>query len=243
MNVPLLDLRAQYATIRDEVERVVLEILRDQQFVLGPTVERFEREIERHSGARHAIGVASGSDALLLALLALGIGRGDTVVTTPFTFFATAGAVSRVGARIVFADIDPETFNVSAETLAAALDRGPVQGKIAILPVHLYGRLAPMDDVAAVARRVGAGVIEDAAQAIGARGPPSPARSRSSARCRSSPRRISAAPATAAWCSARTTISPSDSASFGCTGAGGGTTTISWGSIRVWTPSRRRSSP
>lgn len=170
MRVPLLDLRAQYATIRRDVERAVAELLESQQFVLGPAVERFEREIAEYTGAPHAVGVASGSDALLLALLALGVGPGDAVVTTPFTFFATASAVARAGARIVFADIDAQSFNLSAETVERAL-AGPRRpaGRWALLPVHLYGRVAPMESLGALARRYDAPIVEDGAQSIGAR--------------------------------------------------------------------------
>lgn len=174
MRIPLLDLKAQFAEIRSEVEHAVAEVFASQQFVLGPAVERFEHEMEQYTGAPHAIGVASGSDALLLALMALDVGRGDTVVTTPFTFFATAGAIARVGARIVFADIEPETFNLSAATVQCALERESLRdGKLVLLPVHLYGRLAPMEELCALARERGARVVEDAAQAVGARKPSS----------------------------------------------------------------------
>ena len=168
MKVPLLDLKAQYATVREEVERAVAAVFDEQHFVLGPIVSRFEREMEAYTGARHAIGVASGSDALLLALQALEIGPGDTVVTSPFTFFAPAGAVARVGATLRFADIDPETFNLDPEGVARVLD-ATTTGRRVILPVHLYGRLAAMDELARAAERFDAVLVEDAAQAVGAR--------------------------------------------------------------------------
>ena len=169
MKVPLLDLRAQYATIRGEIEQTVAEVFAEQGFVLGPRVERLEREIEAYTGAPRAVGVASGSDALLLALMALGIGPGDTVVTTSFSFFATASAPVRVGARVVFADIDPATFNLTAATIEAALARQPPSGRLVVLPVHLYGRSAPMEEIVGLARDLGAPIVEDAAQSLGAR--------------------------------------------------------------------------
>ena len=171
MKVSLLDLQAQYAEIRSEIDHAVAAVFASQQFVLGAAVERFEREMEQFSGARYAIGVASGSDALLLALMALEIGPDDSVVTTPFTFFATAGAVARVGAKLVFADIDPATFNLSAATVERALERTPSgKGRLVLLPVHLYGRMAPMPELCTFAQSRGARLVEDAAQAVGARG-------------------------------------------------------------------------
>jgi len=171
MRVPLLDLRAQYETIRHDVERAVARVFADQQFVLGVTVERFEADMKAYTGARHAIGVASGSDALLLALMALEIGPPDAVVTTPFSFFATASSVVRSGARLVFADIDPETFNLAPVAVAAALAETVHAVRRAVLmPVHLYGRLAPMTALSTIAVEHGVTIVEDAAQAIGARG-------------------------------------------------------------------------
>lgn len=169
MRVPLLDLRAQWTTIRADVERAVAEVFAEQSFVLGERVERFERAIAAYTGAPHAIGVASGSDALLLALMALDVGPGDTIVTTSFSFFATVSAPVRLGASVVFADLDPETFNLSVETVRAALERRRPQGRVVILPVHLYGRAAPMNGLVALARTLGAPIVEDAAQSIGAR--------------------------------------------------------------------------
>ncbi len=173
MRVPLLDLKAQYQTIRAETERAVEHVFVDQQFVLGPSVDRFESEMRVYTGARQAVGVASGSDALLLALMALDLGPGDAVVTTPFTFFATAGSIVRTGARLVFADIDPATFNIAPEAARAALALAAKSARrLVLMPVHLYGRLAAMQELCAAAALHGAVVVEDAAQALGARGAP-----------------------------------------------------------------------
>jgi len=170
MNVPLLDLKAQYATIRADVERALAELFAEQHFILGPAVERFENEMKAYTRAGHAIGVASGSDALLLALMALEVGPHDAVVTTPFTFFATAGSIVRTGARLVFADIDPATFNIAPDAAAAALAGASRNARRTVLmPVHLYGRVAEMAELSAVAARHGAPIVEDAAQAVGAR--------------------------------------------------------------------------
>jgi dTDP-4-amino-4,6-dideoxygalactose transaminase len=170
MRVPLLDLKAQYQAIRRDTERAVEQVFAEQQFVLGATVDRFEREMQSYTGARHAIGVASGSDALLLALMALDIGPGDAVVTSPFTFFATGGSIVRTGARLVFADIDPATFNISPEAARSALaDAAHGAQRLVLMPVHLFGRLAPMKELGAAAAAHGATIVEDAAQALGAR--------------------------------------------------------------------------
>jgi dTDP-4-amino-4,6-dideoxygalactose transaminase len=168
MTVAFLDLGAQDAEIGTEVRAAIESVLASRQFILGPHVERFEEAMAAYCGVRHAIGVASGTDALLLALQALGVGPGRAVVTTPFSFFATASTVQRLGARVVFADIDARTFNLDPAAVAAALDdaHGAVVG---LLPVHLFGRLAPMAEIAALAVRRGLWVVEDAAQAVGAR--------------------------------------------------------------------------
>lgn len=163
MAVPLLDLKAQHATIRDSVMNAMTKVIDDQAFILGEPVERLEREVAQLSHTTHAIGVANGTDAILLALRALNIGRGDEVLTTPFTFFATAGAVHNVGARPVFADIEPDTFNVSTEAVAQAL-KPSVK---AIIAVDLFGQMAPIEAIMEVAGDVP--VVEDAAQSIGAR--------------------------------------------------------------------------
>lgn len=165
MQVPLLDLTKQYATIRAEIERVLPEVVESQHFILGPRVEAFEQQVARHLGVAHAIGCASGTDALLLSLRALDVGPGDEVVTSPFTFFATAGAIHNVGARPVFADIQPDTFNLDP----AAADAARTGRTRAIIPVHLFGQMADMPAFRALGDAAGIGVIEDAAQAIGAR--------------------------------------------------------------------------
>jgi dTDP-4-amino-4,6-dideoxygalactose transaminase len=171
MKVPLLDLKGQYAGIREEIRKAMDEICDAQYFVLGPNVEAFERHVAEYCGVAHAVGVSSGTDALLIALMALGIGPGDAVVTTPYTFFATAGSIARVGATPVFADIDPVTFNMNPERARKVLESFPKRFKKlkpkAILPVHLYGQAADMDPLLALAKEHGLKVVEDAAQAIG----------------------------------------------------------------------------
>jgi dTDP-4-amino-4,6-dideoxygalactose transaminase len=178
-NVPLLDLKAQFAQIRAEVMPAIEQVCASQHFILGAHVHALEEEIAHYCGASAGIGVSSGTDALLLALMALGIGTGDEVITSPFTFFATAGTIARAGARPVFCDIDPLTFNLSPAAVQAFIDDRCVRqggqlvnratgGRVkALMPVHLYGQSADMDPLMAIARQHGLKVIEDAAQAIG----------------------------------------------------------------------------
>ena len=166
-SIPLLDLKAQFEPIRDEVMAEIRKVCDSQYFILGASVERFEKEIAAYCETRHAIGCASGSDALLLSLMALGIGAGDEVITTPFTFFATAGAIWHTGARPVFVDIEESTFNIDPLKLETALAAHPKTR--AIIPVHLYGGCADMDPILAAASPRQIPVIEDAAQSIGAR--------------------------------------------------------------------------
>jgi dTDP-4-amino-4,6-dideoxygalactose transaminase len=179
--VPLLDLKAQYRQIEADVMRAVSAVCASQRFILGPNVEALEAELADYCGARYAVGVSSGTDALLAALMALDIGPGDEVITTPFSFFATAGSIVRVGARPLFCDIEPDTFAISIEALRTLVEQrcqwregrleNPDSGGIVkcIMPVHLFGQMADMDAILEVAQRAGLAVIEDAAQAIGAR--------------------------------------------------------------------------
>src|SRR5256712_9963653 len=164
MNVPLLDLKAQYATIKPAVDAAIREVMESQHFILGPQVDQCEEAIARYSGCSHGIGVSSGSDALLACLMAENIGPGDEVITTPYTFFATVGAIARVGATPVFVDIDPVTYNLDVTKIASKV----TSKTRAIIPVHLYGQMADMDAVMAISEKHGLVVIEDAAQAIGA---------------------------------------------------------------------------
>jgi dTDP-4-amino-4,6-dideoxygalactose transaminase len=162
--VPLLDLRVQYRAIREEIDAAVRAVVESQMFILGPEVAALEAEIAAYSGVPHGVGMSSGTDALLAALMVYDIGPGDEVIVPTYTFFATAGVVARLRATPVFVDIDPVTCNMSADAAAAAV----TSRTKAIIPVHLYGRMAEMDAFAGLAAEQGIAVIEDAAQAIGA---------------------------------------------------------------------------
>src|SRR3954470_21245703 len=162
MAVPLLDLRAQHANIRDAVVEKMMKVVDSQLFILGAAVDELEAQVAALSHAKYAIGCANGTDAILLAMRALDVGRGDEVITTPFTFFATAGTIHNVGATPVFVDIDPKTFNIPADAIARAI----TPKTKAIIPVDLFGAMAPIEEVQKIAR--GLPVIEDAAQTIGA---------------------------------------------------------------------------
>ena len=164
MNVPLLDLQAQYASLRDEVRPAIERVLESQRFVLGDEVRRLESSIADYCHTKHAVGCASGSDALLLALMALDVKSGDEIITTPFSFFATASCVARLGARPVFVDIDPATYNIDVSQVADAI----TSRTKAIMPVHIYGQCADIDPLLALGERHGIPIVEDAAQAIGA---------------------------------------------------------------------------
>ena len=165
--IPMVDLRAQYETLRDELEPAMAQAMAAAQYILGPNEQAFEREAAHYLGVRHALGCASGTDALHLALDGAGVGPGDEVITTPFTFIATAEAIRYVGAVPVFVDIDPETFNLDPETAAAAV----TPRTRALLPVHLFGRPADMQRLGALAAEHGLLVIEDCAQSFGAATP------------------------------------------------------------------------
>jgi dTDP-4-amino-4,6-dideoxygalactose transaminase len=163
--VALLDLQAQHRVLRDEILAEVTRVIDSQMFILGEDVKKLEQEVAAYSRCRHAIGCGSGSDALVLALMALEIGTGDAVLTTPYSFFATAGAISRVGAVPVFVDVEEGTFNIDVSRVPAALDKHP--NVRAIIPVHLFGGCADLDPLLAIARERGLAVVEDAAQSIG----------------------------------------------------------------------------
>jgi dTDP-4-amino-4,6-dideoxygalactose transaminase len=175
MKVPLLDLKGQYAGLRDEIRKVMDEVCDSQYFILGPKVEAFEKHVAKFCGVSHAVGMSSGTDALLVALMALDVGPGDAVLTTPYTFFATVGSIVRLGATPVFADIDPVSFNIdpakARKALASLSKRSAKLKPKVLLPVHLYGQMADMDPLLDLAKEFGLKVVEDAAQAIGSEYP------------------------------------------------------------------------
>jgi dTDP-4-amino-4,6-dideoxygalactose transaminase len=162
-SVPLLDLKAQYTKIRDEIEPVVKEVIESQYFIMGPKVKEFEENIAKYCNVKHALGVSSGTYAILLALMALNIKPGDEVITTTYSFFATAGCISRLNAIPVFVDINPETYNIDP----ALIEEKITKKTKAIVPVHLYGQMADMDPILKIAKKHNLKVIEDAAQAVG----------------------------------------------------------------------------
>ena len=162
MQIPLLDLKAQYATIKEEVMAAVSEVLESQRCIGGPKVVELEEKIAAISGCKFAVGVSSGTDAILSCLMSLEIRAGDEVITTPFTFFATAGCIARTGAKPVFVDIDPRTYNINSQLIESAVTKKTK----AIMPVHLFGQMADMDPIMDIAEKHGLAVIEDAAQSI-----------------------------------------------------------------------------
>jgi dTDP-4-amino-4,6-dideoxygalactose transaminase len=165
--IPILDLKPQYDSIKDEIREAIDRVLESGNFIMGEDVKLFEREVAEYLGVKHAIAVNSGTDALVIGLKALGIGEGDEVITTPFSFFATAESISNVGAKPVFADIDPNSFNIDPEVIKTKI----TSRTKAIMPVHLYGQPAAMDEIMNVANTHGLKVIEDCAQSFGARSP------------------------------------------------------------------------
>ncbi len=168
MNIPQLDLVEQYLGIKDEIDNAILSVLKSGRFILGDNVKKLEEDIAKFVGVKHGIGVASGTDALLISLMAIGIGPEDEVLTTPFTFFATAGSIVRLYAKPVFIDIDPKTYNVDPDKLERLLKTSYNPKMKAIIPVHLYGQCADMDPIIEIAKRYDLKVIEDAAQSLGA---------------------------------------------------------------------------
>ena len=164
MKVPLLDLKAQYKSIKDDVMSEVTDVFDSQYFILGPKVEALESAVAEYSQTAYAVGVSSGSDALIIAMMSEGVKPGDEIITSPYTFFATGGAISRLGAKMVFVDIDPVTFNMDVSQLEEKI----TEKTVGIVPVHLYGQMAEMNEIIKIANEKNLWVIEDAAQSIGA---------------------------------------------------------------------------
>lgn len=171
MNIPSLDLKAQYQSIKQEIDQKILEVISTQKFILGPEVESLEKEMAEYCGTRYAIGVSSGSDALLASLMVFKVGEGEGVITTPFTFFATAGAITRLKARPIFCDIDRDSYNLNparlSELLEEKIEKQGVETIRGIIPIHLYGQCADMKPIMDLAQKYNLFVLEDAAQAIG----------------------------------------------------------------------------
>jgi dTDP-4-amino-4,6-dideoxygalactose transaminase len=167
MKIPQLDLVVQYKSIKDEIDRAVLSVMEKGQFIIGENVKKLESDIAKFVGVKHGIGVASGTDALLISLMAIGIKPDDEVITTPFTFFATAGSIARLYARPVFVDIDPKTYNIDPDKLEDFLKKNYSPKIKAVIPVHLYGQCADMDPILELAKKYNLKVIEDAAQSLG----------------------------------------------------------------------------
>ena len=167
MKIPQLDLVVQYKSIKDEIDRAVLSVMEKGQFIIGENVKKLENDIAKFVGVKHGVGVASGTDALLISLMAIGIKPGDEVITTPFTFFATAGSIARLYAKPVFIDIDPKTYNINPNKLEDFLKKDYSPKIKAIIPIHLYGQCADMDPILELAKKYNLKVIEDAAQSLG----------------------------------------------------------------------------
>lgn len=178
MKIPLLDLNVQLKTIENDIKNAVTEVIDSTRYIMGPKVEALESEIADYTGVKHGAGVSSGTDALLVSLMALDIKPGDPVITTPFSFFATAGVIARLNAQPVFVDIDPDTYNMSPDGLNQWFESHSEEAQHvkAIIPVHLYGQCAQMDPICELAQAYGIPIVEDAAQAIGAEYPSSSGR-------------------------------------------------------------------
>ena len=164
LNIPMVDLKGQYQTLKQEIDAGIQDVLDATSFILGPNVQALEKEVADYCGVKHAIGVASGTDALHLALLSAGIGPGDEVITSPFTFIATAEAISYVGAKPVFVDVNPDTFNIDPALIEAAI----TDKTKAVLPVHMFGQSADMGPIADICKKYKLKIIEDCAQSFGA---------------------------------------------------------------------------